>query len=346
MKRYFYFLAAVCLLSLGLTEIAQGLPFRFSGTVTSSSVDGVTVGDAFTAILSYDHNQSGFQFGDAMAYGIDAFSVNVGEHTWIGSTFVVVTPSTFGNCDVAGPPFNDPRFELRVTSVPPYPLPTTLDPDTIGTVRVLNDYRYVLTGDITNIDDLDPLIPKIVCPPDERLEADGNCQAVLPDLRDKLDVSDDKDSREQLFIEQAPPPGTLLDLGETSVRFSVTDTDGNSVSCGISAFVEDLTPPVIEGLSSTTIGSWVLATVDYSVRENCSPVTISLSVRCPEGPCPADYVLIPGDVNHIFLRAETRGAGNKRTYIVTVSGTDNAGNAVMQDVPIVVRCVQTRATGK
>jgi hypothetical protein len=64
-------------------------------------------------------------------------------------------------------------------------------------------------------------------------------------------------------------------------------------------------------------------TVSYDVSD-ISPVITALSVASNEGGRD-DWQIV--DAHHVRLRADRWGAGNGRTYTITISSTDSAGNA-------------------
>jgi len=82
-------------------------------------------------------------------------------------------------------------------------------------------------------------------------------------------------------------------------------------------------------------------TVNYSVTDNCGPVTTSLSVSSNEpingtgdGDTSPDWVVV--DAQHVQLRAERAGGGDGRIYTITIAATDSAGNTSTQNVTVTV----------
>ncbi len=98
------------------------------------------------------------------------------------------------------------------------------------------------TVDVTVVDEEAPTV--LSCPPAVGLEADQNCQAVLPDLTDQISATDNCDG--DLTITQQPAAGSTLPLGMTDVAFLVADDAGNTADCTVPVVVEDHVAPEIQ----------------------------------------------------------------------------------------------------
>jgi hypothetical protein len=112
---------------------------------------------------------------------------------------------------------------------------------------------------------------------------------------------------------------------------------------------EDVTPPVISGVSVTPSLLWpanhklALVTVNYTASDNCGVAGTSLSATSNEpdnglgdGDQPNDIQLIPGDNHHLYLRAERSGIGAGRVYAITITCTDIHGNRTTQTALVAV----------
>lgn len=108
----------------------------------------------------------------------------------------------------------------------------------------------------------------------------------------------------------------------------------------------DNTPPAITTEPASPAALWppnhtmrdVL--VNYTVVDNCSS-TCTLSVTSNEpvngtgdGDTAPDWEIV--DAHHVRLRAERAAIGNGRTYTITVTCTDSAGNSTSKDVAVFV----------
>jgi hypothetical protein len=90
-------------------------------------------------------------------------------------------------------------------------------------------------------------------------------------------------------------------------------------------------------------------TVDYTAADNDS-VSCTLSVTSNElidglgdGDTSPDWIVL--DQHHVFLRAERSGKGSGRTYTITVTCADPAGNTVTRTVTVKVPMSQKGRTG-
>jgi gliding motility-associated-like protein len=145
-----------------------------------------------------------------------------------------------------------------------------------------------LTGDTT--------VPTIVsCPDPLILPVDTNCFALIPDLRDQVNATDDCSSPANLVATQDPSPGTTVSSGVTVITITITDEAGNSAVCSTSLNVVDLTAPVIEKCSDSIVqyaGTNCLGEIpdfrtDLVVSDNCPPI---LSLDITQVPAPGTIV--------------------------------------------------------
>jgi outer membrane protein assembly factor BamB len=111
----------------------------------------------------------------------------------------------------------------------------------------------------------------------------------------------------------------------------------------------DAEPPVIGDVSVSPSVLWpanhklVLVTVNYTATDNSGPPVCSLSATSNEpdngqgdGDTANDIGIIAGDPHHLWLRAERAGNGAGRTYTVTITATDAAGNSSQATVAVSV----------
>jgi hypothetical protein len=90
-------------------------------------------------------------------------------------------------------------------------------------------------------------------------------------------------------------------------------------------------------------------TVDYTATDNDSVAcTLSAASNEPEnglgdGDTSPDWIVL--DSHHLLIRAERSGKGRGRTYTITVSCADPAGNTVTRTVTVQVPMNQKGRTG-
>jgi uncharacterized repeat protein (TIGR01451 family) len=105
--------------------------------------------------------------------------------------------------------------------------------------------------------------------------------------------------------------------------------------------------PLITNVSASPSHLWppnhnmVNVTVDYTVTDNCGPVTNTLSVTSNEpvngpgdGDTDPDWQIV--DAHHLSLRAERAGSGTGRIYTITITSADSAGNTSSASVTVLV----------
>ena len=129
------------------------------------------------------------------------------------------------------------------------------------------------------VDLVDPIITD--CASDKVLNAVGGCQVLVPDLTTEVIASDNCDASP--MITQSPLAGSTIGLGTTVVTITVTDDEGNAVTCEADITVTDNEAPVFSSCpSDITIGAndeycgntatWVAPTAS----DNCG-VTVTSS---------------------------------------------------------------------
>jgi len=105
------------------------------------------------------------------------------------------------------------------------PLPGTIVSGHNTTVPVtitVTDAEGNSTDCTFNVTLLDDELPSIVCPSDQVLSSDLNCEAILPDYTSLANVSDNCSPAGSLVISQSPVAGTTVS-GTTLVTLEVTD---------------------------------------------------------------------------------------------------------------------------
>ncbi len=107
-----------------------------------------------------------------------------------------------------------------------------------GCVSAVSNAVVITISDVTK--------PTISCPPNQTLNLDATCKAILPDYRSLLTVNDNCTPAGSLVITQSPAAGSEVnDKGAMIVAFTVRDASGNESICTISVDKKDVSAPVI-----------------------------------------------------------------------------------------------------
>jgi hypothetical protein len=174
---------------------------------------------------------------------------------------------------------------------------------TYATAVLIDDIHVQITG--TGCQDQDP--PVIIqCTEPVNIPLDSGCQAVVPDLTDSLQVSDDCSTPGQLLLTQDPLPGTLVGPGPVDVIINARDATGKTSQCSVSVNAVDTTPPQIICAGDITAecagpaGAQVNLPA-HTATDNCSGV----AVQCD------------------FNSGDLFPVG---TTVVTCTATDSSGN--------------------
>ncbi|HZL84369.1 MAG TPA: PA domain-containing protein [Candidatus Krumholzibacteria bacterium] len=138
-----------------------------------------------------------------------------------------------------------------------------------------------------------------------------------------------------------PPSGAVLPLGTTTVNL----TSETGVSCSFDVTVEDGEAPVISDAAPSSANLWSPnhgmrnITVAYDVADNCPDGGCVLSVTSDEpvdglgdGDTAPDWEVL--DAHQVRLRSERSGTGDGRTYTVSITCTDAAGNTSVETVHV------------
>jgi uncharacterized repeat protein (TIGR01451 family) len=123
-----------------------------------------------------------------------------------------------------------------------------------------------------------------------------------------------------------------------------TSVDNNEASVTVSA---SNPPPVITDVAADPDELWppnhhmVDVGVDYTVTDNCGPVTCELAVTSDEpqeglgdGDTAPDWEVV--DANNVRLRSERAGGGDGRSYSIAVTCTDSGGGSSTETTTVEV----------
>ncbi len=116
---------------------------------------------------------------------------------------------------------------------------------------------------------------------DQVLNADENCEAVLPDYTDNIQATDYCDS--ELEISQIPTPGTTISGISNTITVTATDDWGNADAINFNVEVTDITEPVITCIEDQDIDlesedTYTVSGDEFdpaSVSDNCGGYTLT-----------------------------------------------------------------------
>ncbi len=164
-------------------------------------------------------------------------SVNAGSCT---ANVTIQTPVVSDNCAIANVVNTSPYKTSATNASGQYPIGVS-EFDWIVTDVNGNDATCHV---VVTVSDNTP--PIILCQSATvELNRTGSCEAVLPDLRNTLSVSDNCTAGADIVITQIPAPGTIINANQ-QVVFTAKDAALNeSSSCSLSVVLIDSTAPVI-----------------------------------------------------------------------------------------------------
>lgn len=231
---------------------------------------------------------------------VDSVSVNN------SCQFFMPDYSTLGVSDVCNP-------TLTFSQVPPAGIPLTVT--TSVTVTVTDGTNETdCTFDVAPRDDT---APTIVCPADDLVSANVDCETTLADYTGDATVADNCDT--SVDVSQSPT-GTVA--GNTTVTLTATDDAGNTASCTFEVEVEDTTPPSISCPTSETVyynASCLYSMEDHTglatgVSDNCAQTVIVTQV-------PVFGTSIGSDAVVELIATDDAGNTNSCTFNLLISDT-------------------------
>jgi len=157
------------------------------------------------------------------------------------------------------------------------------------------------------------------CAADKTLNADTNCQAVVPDLTGEVTATDNSDPT--VTITQNPTSGTVIGLGETDVTITAKDDPGNTSTCQAKLTVVDNIQPTVVCKDITVEldanGEASIAANDVfdSGSDNCGQIN-------PESVSPNTFDCSNLGQNNVTLTVND-GNGNTATCSANVTVQDN-----------------------
>ena len=188
--------------------------------------------------------------------------------------------------------------------------------DQVVTITATDESGNATTCDfvVTLVDTIDPVV---ICPPNDTIGVDGGCEIMVPDYTGGAQPTDNCTDPAAISLVQDPAPGTSIS-GDGAVReitITATDASGNQSTCTFSLTLEDRTDPTI----TCPVDQELTADEDCEVPIPDYTGDASVSSTCDQGNgITATQEPAPG----------TPISGHNTTEAITLTATDNAGNAV------------------
>ncbi|MEN9639722.1 MAG: hypothetical protein RLZZ262_1591, partial [Bacteroidota bacterium] len=140
-----------------------------------------------------------------------------------------------------------------------------------------------------NVSRVDNTPPTFLCPENQTLELNEECNYIIPDYTTLIDPSDNCTVSSDIQIEQTPGAGTvIIGSASTTIIISVIDFSNNISTCSFIVQPIDLAPPTLGCIDTQTLelGANCTATLpDYTgaitVSNSCSDIDNIVFVQSP-----------------------------------------------------------------
>ncbi len=313
-----------------------GLSYNVISTLAAAS-DWTTLSIPLPALLDFSVFRIGFRFiyNDSDVYGIapaiDNFTISGFDSQDPLITECVPDQIVFldANCSVI---VGDMTTILVATDnctafedleIVQFPAPGSITFTSPGQSQLFTATVTDLAGNSSQcsftVTALDESAPTIDCPATFDVFLNASCQASIPDLYDEVVWSDNCSDFSSMTFEQTPAIGSPIN-SNTVVTYTVTDFSGNASTCQIEIVVVDNIAPQLTCPSNQTLDAndaCLSDLIDYTnlvvVIENCFF---------------SDEVTL--------IQSPTAGTLISGANLITISGTDESGNASSCDFTVTV----------
>jgi hypothetical protein len=290
----------------------------FDGTVLEISINGGPFTDVIAAGGTFIEGGYNDTIGvtDSIFTGRQAWTGNSGGYI---TTTVNLPPASYGQ-----------NAQLRWHSA--YDTGTNPGGQRIDTISVYASTRVCCSGACT-----------FTCPANIEVSNDpGVCGAVV------TYATPTETGNCGGTITSDHPSGSVFPVGTTTVTLTDTRLDGTTTTCSFTVKVNDTEFPVVSQPINNPNVLWPPnhqmepVTVNYTSTDNCPGLNCVLTVASNQpinglgdGDTAPDWQVI--DSHHVLLRAERSGKDkNGRTYTITTTCTDAAGNVVTKTSTVFV----------
>jgi len=194
-----------------------------------------------------------------------------------------------------------------------------------------HQYRCIVEGNnnITSnaatliLDNELPVINSVL--PDIEIEANNNCEAILPNFISNIDITDNCTDIANLHISQIPPAGTSLTGYTNNIAIIVTDAAGNTAHKNFNVSVIDTTPPVISYVDNQMVtannsNGYTVQGTEFDITnmsDNCEIASVSNDFNNQSS---LNGALLPVGVTDItWTVTDTSGNQTTNNFYVDVS---------------------------
>ncbi|MEO0731240.1 MAG: HYR domain-containing protein [Bacteroidota bacterium] len=301
-----------------------GLP-----TLTQTPTPGTVItdqneGDSFPVTLTADDG-NGNTASCVFTVTLDDVTAPMLTCAADSTVFVDATCTAFLPDLVVGSSATDNCGNSTITQSPLPGTEYTGDDTTVPVTLTADDGNGNTSQCLVTVTLQDTISPGILCPPNEVLLTDGDCEVMIPDYRPRAVATDNCTTTGAILISQDINPGTVL-RGEGSsqiVTLTADDGNGNTVSCQLEVTVDDNVPPTIicpPTQTQFTDADCQVVVADYTglavTDDNCTEMT---AITVTQEPAPGT----------VFTGV--------RNVTVTLTADDGNGNMMSCDFALFVR---------
>ncbi|MBL4755921.1 MAG: gliding motility-associated C-terminal domain-containing protein [Flavobacteriales bacterium] len=180
----------------------------------------------------------------------------------------------------------------------------------------------------------DTIAPVVICPADQTLALDANCQIVIPDYTSMASITDNCSSLSSITVIQSPDAGTLVSGASSlqTVVITAQDQSGNSASCSFAITLENNTILTLKCPLNQQVSTDNSCT--YEIGDYTALVLAELS-NCGQNNVTVTQLPESGT---LVTAESTNGISTERQTTVTIIVEDMSGNTISCEFIIDVTC--------
>jgi len=169
--------------------------------------------------------------------------------------------------------------------------------------------------------------PAVICPSNQTIYVDGNCNATIPDYTTVATATDNCSDANNITLTQSPAANGPVSLGNTTITITATDQAGNTAMCMFTLLVRDNIKPTItcpNNQDLTLDGTCQIQLPDYStqatVNDNCSSTGNITINQTP----PAGFTLTGHNTTQLITLLAIDESGNEESCSFTITLKDTS----------------------